>query len=72
MPRKNYEKWRPSDKKRLLNLASFFPLTGEKYTAVELLPGIIDIEKYLYKYTNISAHKIFFVLLYASFIFVYF
>ena len=54
MPRKNYEKWRPSDKKRLLNLASFFPLTGEKYTAVELLPGMwyyIDIEKYLvYKY----------------------
>ena len=50
MPRKNYEKWRPSDKKRLLNLASFFPLTGEKYTAVELLPGIIDIEKYLYEY----------------------
>ena len=41
MPRKNYEKWRPSDKKRLLNLASFFPLTGEKYTAVELLPGMI-------------------------------
>ena len=38
--RKNYEKWRPSDKKRLLNLASFFPLTGEKYTAVELLPGM--------------------------------
>ena len=40
--RKNYEKWRPSDKnkKRMLNLAGFFPLTGEKYTAVELLPGM--------------------------------
>ena len=38
--RKNYERWTDVGvTKKVLQLASFFPLTGEKYTAVELLPG---------------------------------
>ena len=35
----NYKKWTKKEDKKSLKLASFLPLTGEKYTAVELIPG---------------------------------
>ena len=35
----NYKRWTKKEDKKSLKLASFLPLTGEKYTAVELIPG---------------------------------